>query len=278
MDTEHKRRGRGRPRLDKEQRQPATVQALDRGLAVFALVSREGKCTLTELAASAGMAPSTAHRMLETLRVHGLVAFDASNQTWSIGVEAFRIGHGYAQQASYLEAGRILMRRLIDQTGETASIAVIEGRDVVHVSQIETQAPIRAFIPPGTRSYLQASGIGKALLACMSEAACREILTGHPVPAFTGNTITDVEWLIAELGHIRGRGWAIDDEERHQGMRCIAAPIFNEFGDAIAGLSISGPTARLDDTALERHGPTVRSAAREVTAMIGGQPPSDAWF
>lgn len=274
MSADRTPRGRGRPRLPTEQRQPATIQALDRGLAVFALVSREGKCTLTELAAMAGIAPSTLHRMLETLRMHGMVEFDAYGQSWSIGAEAFRIGHGYTRQASYLEAARMLMRRLVAQTGETASIAALEGHEVVYVSQVETQAPIRAFIPPGTRGPLQATGIGKALLACMSEAACREILSAHTVPSFTSNTIVDVDRLLVELERIRARGWAVDDEERYLGMRCVAAPIFNEFGEAIAGLSISGPTVRLRADELERHGPKIRAAADEVTAMIGGEVPS----
>lgn len=273
MNANRTRRGRGRPRLTDERRQPDRVQALDRGLTVFALVSQEGRCTLTELAAMAGMAPSTAHRMLETLRAHDLVAFDMYSQTWSIGAEAFRIGHGYARQADYLEVARTLMRRLVAQTGETASVAVAEGREVVYVSQIETHAPIRAFIPPGTRGPLHVSGIGKALLACMPEAACRQSLSAHTLASFTDNTITDVDRLLDELERIRARGWAIDDEERYRGMRCLAAPIFNEFGEAIAGLSISGPTVRLDDTELERHGSTIRAAADEVTAMIGGLVP-----
>lgn len=273
MSTERTRRGRGRPRMDNEQRQPATIQALDRGLSVLALVSREGKATLTELAATADMAPSSVHRMLETLRLHELVEFDAYGQTWSIGAEAFRIGQGYTRQANYLEAARMRMRRLVAQTGETASVAALEGHELVYVSQVETQAPIRAFIPPGTRGPLQATGIGKVLLACMSESACRAILAARSVPAFTRNTITDVGGLLAECEQIRARGWAVDNEERYLGMRCLAAPIFNEFGEAVAGLSISGPTVRLGADELERHGSAVRAAADEVTAQIGGRIP-----
>lgn len=273
MSAERTRRGRGRPRMDNDQRQPATIQALDRGLSVLALVSREGKATLTELAATAGMAPSSVHRMLETLRLHELVEFDTYTQTWSIGAEAFRIGQGYTRQATYLEAARMRMRRLVTLTGETASVAALEGHELVYVSQMETQAPIRAFIPPGTRGPLQASGIGKVLLACMPESACRAILAARSVPAFTRNTITDVGDLLAECQQIRARGWAVDNEERYLGMRCLAAPIFNEFGEAVAGLSISGPTVRLGTDELERHGPAVRAAADEVTAQMGGRIP-----
>lgn len=271
MSASRTRRGRGRPRTPNARRHPATVQALDRGLSLFALVSREGKATLTELAATSGMAASSVHRMLETLRIHDLVEFDTDSQTWLIGAEAFRIGHGYTRRTEYLEAARMLMRRLVAQTGETASVAALEGHELVYMSQIETQAPIRAFIPPGTRSPLQATAIGKALLAFMPESNRRAILRARAVPVFTRNTITEVDQLLAQLERIRAVGWAVDDEERYSGMRCLAAPIFNEYGEATAGLSVSGPSARLGTEELERHGPSVRAAADEVTDMTGGQ-------
>lgn len=264
------RQGRGRPRLPEAERKPALSRALDRGLVLFALVGAEGEINLTSLAATAGMAPSTAHRMLETLRLRGLVAFDESRQLWSIGVEAFRIGHAYARRANYLEAGRIAMQRLTEQTGETSSIAVIEGQAVVYVAQIETRAPIRAFVPPGARGELAASGIGKALLAWMSGSRRRALVSGISFERFTAHTIMDMARLEAELDTIRARGWAIDDEERHQGMRCIAAPIFDEYGQAIAGISVSGPVSRFDHAMITRAGPRVRAAADAVTTRIGG--------
>lgn len=274
MSEDNTGRARGRPRsLSANDTSRVRVKALDRGLGLFALVAEEGAATLKVLAATADMAPSTAHRVLETLRARGLVDFDTRTQTWSIGVEAFCIGHAYARRTGYLEAGRDAMRELTEQTGETSNIAVIERHDVVYVSQIETRAPIRAFLPPGTRGVPQASGIGKALLAYMPPERAAPMLGKEPWPQFTVNTITRGATLRTALERIRRRGWAIDDEERHLGMRCIAAPIFNAFGEAIAGLSVSGPTARIDDRAIERLGPAVQAAAARVTAHIGGHAP-----
>lgn len=269
------RRRRGRPRLPERERQAPIVQALDRGLHLLTLISQRGRCTLTELSMTADMAPSTVHRMLETLRQHGLVAFEEPGQTWSIGVEAFRIGSAFAKRADYLEAGRAQMRRLTDVTGETANIAIEENGDVIYVSQVDTHEPIRAFFPPGTRGHMHASGIGKALLSRMSRGATEHILGERGLPMFTPHTIIDAERLFEELKEIRGRGWAIDDEERHAGMRCLAAPIFNEFGEAIAGISISGPIVRMSDDKLTELGPVVLDSARQVTAMIGGCWPAD---
>ena len=134
------------------------------------------------------------------------------------------------------------MRELMAATGETANLAIADGGQVVFISQVETHEPIRAFFRPGTRGPIHASGIGKALLAYQPPEAVERIMREQGLVAFTARTITDRARLMAELDEIRARGWAIDDEERTEGMRCIAAPIFNEFREAMAGVSISGPT------------------------------------
>jgi len=263
-------RARGRPRSDSSSKSVAPVQGLDRGLRMLSLVARQERNTLTALAATAEMAPSTAYRMLETLRLHQLVVFDTPTQTWSVGVEAFRIGQRYARHGNYLDVGRTVMRALSEATGETANIAVMQERELVYVAQIETRAPIRAFIPVGTRGDPQASAIGKALLAYMSPAQRNDVMRVQP-KAFTSNTRIDRNTLMHELDRVRACGWAGDDEERYPGMRCIAAPIFNEYAEPIAGLSISAPAARLALAEFERHAPSVAAAAAEITSQIGGQ-------
>ena len=267
------RRGRGRPRGATGETPATTVQALDRGLRVLATLAQFGRATLTDLSVSAEMAPSTTYRLLETLRRRGVVEFDEAEQTWAVGVEAFRIGSTYLLRANYIDAGRQMMRRMVERTGETANLGVPDSGDVVFVSQVETQQPIRAFFPPGTRGHMHASGIGKALLAQMSPERVAWIVQQRGLPAFTGNTITSLDALTEDLAAIRVRGWAVDDEERQLGMRCLAAPIFNEFGEIVAGISISGPAVRLPDVKLAEFGPLVRACADEVTQRIGGTPP-----
>lgn len=266
-------RSRGRPRKSDMPAAGGRVQSIDRALTVFKLLSEEVKATLNVVSVTVNLPPSTTHRILETLRAHGMVSFDESDQTWSVGVEAFRIGQGYARRMNFLDVSREVMRDLTDSTGETSNIAVLEDWVLTHVSEIETKAPIRAFIPAGSRSHPHASGIGKALLACMNGEAIAERLGRVRLPRYTHKTIVDVERLLDDLGKTRTRGWAFDDEERFVGMRCIAAPIFDEYGGATAGISISGPTTRLtgervDD--LARH--VVASAAR-ITRESGGRPP-----
>ena len=141
---------------------------------------------------------------------------------------------------------------------------------MVFLSQVETQEPIRAFFRLGARGPIHASGIGKALLAYARPERIERLLRAAPLQAFTPRTLTDAAALREELAAIRAQGWAIDDEERTTGMRCIAAPIFNEFREAIAGVSISGPTLRVLRERGAVYGAQVRAAADRITRAIGG--------
>ncbi|WP_333825323.1 HTH-type transcriptional regulator BhcR [Pinisolibacter sp.] len=264
---------RGRPRGSGGKTPVASVQALDRALQLLELVAGTDGMTLTALAHASGLPASTVHRLLATLAAHGFVESDEPDQTWSIGVEAFRVGQAFHRRFKVATMGRPMMRELMEATGETANIGIFEGGDVVFISQVESSEPIRAFFRAGERRHAHASGIGKALLAEMPRERVARLVRDRGLPRFTDATITDPDRLYADLDEIRRRGWSLDDEERSRGMRCIAAPIFDENGEAIAGLSISGPSGRLESERIERLGPVVRRAADAVTRAIGGRPP-----
>jgi IclR family acetate operon transcriptional repressor len=143
----------------------------------------------------------------------------------------------------------------------------------VFLSQVETHEPIRAFFRLGARGPIHASGIGKALLAHASPERLERLLRAGPLAAFTPRTLTDPERLRRDLAETRARGWALDDEERAPGMRCVAAAIFNEHREAIAGVSISGPAARVARERFADLGAAVRAGADRITRATGGAPP-----
>lgn len=272
MDNSLKRT-RGRPRAFNAAPEQTTIQALDRAMLILKALARGDGMSLTELAEATEQAPATVYRVLSTLEGHGMVESQAATQLWFVGQEAFRIGSSFLGRTSLVEQARGVMRALMAETGETANLAIADGGQVTFISQVETHEPIRAFFPPGTRGPIHASGIGKALLAFLPPETVARIVREQGLPAYTARTITEPEPLAAELGAIRRRGWAVDDEERTEGMRCIAAPIFNEFREAIAGVSVSGPTVRMERTGAEALGARVRAAADAITRAIGGTAP-----
>ena len=275
MEMTEKRR-RGRPRAFNAPAEPNAVQSLDRALRILAIVAEADGLSLSEIAERSELAPSTAYRMLTTLAAHGMVEFDTTDQLWSIGVETYRMGAAFLRRRKLVDRARTVMQQLMESTGETANLGVAEDDCVVFVSQVETHQAIRAFFRPGTRSPFHASGIGKAILAHLGGERVAAIVARTGLEPFTERTLAHEAELSADLARIRLRGWSIDDEERYAGMRCVAAAIFNEFGEPVGGVSISGPTARVTAQRLTAIGPEVREAAAAITRRIGGVAPSDS--
>ncbi|MDG4648512.1 IclR family transcriptional regulator [Roseibacterium sp. SDUM158017] len=269
---ESPRRARGRPKAWSDRTEQNTIKSLDRAMEVFEHLSTTAGATLSELAADTGQAPATAYRILVTLQARGLVEFDPGPQLWHIGPRAFLIGARYLRRTSLVERARPVLRHLMERTGETANLGIAREGDVLFVSQVETHASIRAFFPPGTLSPMHASGIGKAILANMpSERRAQLFRMGEPV-RFTPRTLVAPDLLEADLAETRARGFAIDDEEKTEGMRCIAAPVFDLHGEVVAGISVSGPSARVTHAEIGRLAEAVCEAARALSAVLGARP------
>jgi len=267
---EKQKRARGRPRAFNDQSENKTVRALDRGIAVLAALAEGDGVSLTELAERAGEPVSTVYRALSTLQNHEVVEFEETTQLWFIGAGAFRIGSVFLKRTNILERSRPVMRALMRDTGETANLGIERGDRVLFISQAESRQTIRAFFPPGTRNLMHASGIGKALLAAFPQEQVDRIVREQGLERFTDTTITDPDDLRRELETVRRKGYAVDNEERTEGMRCIASVIHDANGDPVAGVSISGPAFRIPPNATSALGERVRTAAAEISKNMGG--------
>lgn len=261
---------RGRPRAWADKTEQNTIKSLDRAMDVFAHLSRAQGRTLSELADDLDQSPATVYRILVTLEGRGLAEFDPAEQHWYIGAEAFVIGARFLRRTSLVERARPILRRLMEETGETANLGLPRDAFVLFVSQVETHQSIRAFFPPGTLSPLHASGIGKALLAWMDPVRRASHMATATLEQFTDHTLTDPVRLEADLTDTRARGYSLDREERNLGMHCVAAPVFDTHGEIVAGLSVSGPSTRVEQFGIEALGASVQAAARDLTDAIGG--------
>lgn len=258
---------RGRPKAFHDKTEQNTVRALDRAMALLQALAASDGLTLTELAQAQGESPATVYRVLSTLAQRQMVELDPKGQVWHVGPGTFRAGAAFLRRTNVVERARAPMQALMRATDETANLGIEQQGEVLFLTQVETQRAIRAFFPPGTRSPMHASGIGKALLAWSAPRAL------GPLAGFTPATITDAGALSADLALTRARGYALDDEERTPGMRCVAAAVFNAHGEPVAGVSVSGPAFRMPDSGLSAIGAQVAAAAAEVTEALGGQPP-----
>ncbi|MCB1389158.1 MAG: IclR family transcriptional regulator [Rhodobacteraceae bacterium] len=255
---------RGRPKAFHDKTEQNTIRALDRAMALLQALAASDGLTLTELAQAEGESPATTYRVLTTLAQRQMVELDPKGQVWHVGPGTFRTGAAFLRRTNVVERARAPMQALMRATNETANLGIEQQGEVLFLTQVETHQTIRAFFSPGTRSPMHASGIGKALLAWMPGS------DPGPLTRFTEATITDPRALAQNLALTRSRGWALDNQERTEGMRCVAAPVFNAHGEPVAGVSISAPVFRLPPDALPAIGERVRSAAHEITEAIGG--------
>lgn len=265
---------RGRPKGFNDNTEQNTVQSLDRALAILRVVADQSGLSLSELAKRSGQSAPTVYRALTTLQSHGFVEVEMPGQLWHIGSGAYRVGAAFLRRTNLVERARQPMDQLMRATGETANLGVEHRDQVLFLAQVETHEAIRAFFPPGTLGAMHVSGIGKALLAWLPLARVGQIIGDRDLARFTPYSHADLASLSADLAQTRARGYAVDDQERAEGMRCVAAPIFNAYGEPVAGLSVSGPTFRVDLKDTARIGALVRAAADAVTEATGGRHPT----
>lgn len=260
---------RGRPKAMFPAEGQGTIQALDRALEVIQLLSGRDGMTLTEIAVALDQSVATMHRVLSTLEAREFVELSPERHDWHIGPGAFRAGSAFLRRTNVVERARPEMHALMAATGETSNLGVAWKGQVLFLSQVETHEMIRAFMPPGTVSAKHASGIGKALLSCYSAARLQDFAAAAALPRFTPRTVTTLAALQDQMALARAQGFAVDDEERTLGMRCVAAPILNIHGEAVAGISVSGPTQRLTDDRIAQIGALVAAAAERIGRQIG---------
>ncbi len=250
------------------------VQSLTRGLQILeTLGDAEGGLTLTDIARRVALPASTAHRLLTTLEKLDYVYRAGDLGLWYVGLQAFTVGSSFLASRDFVAQSHVSMRRLMEQSGETANLAILDGTEAVFIAQVQCREMMRILVKLGSRVPLHASGVGKAIFAALPDEQVDAILKVKGLPRITEHTVTVPETMWAVLKAIRQRGWSFDDEEHAPGTRCVAASIFDEHAEPLAAISLAGPASRLPDERIRQLGPIVAHAAEELTRKLGGRWP-----
>jgi IclR family acetate operon transcriptional repressor len=250
------------------------VQSLTRGLSILeALARAEGGLTLTDVATRVGLAPSTAHRLLGTLERMGYVFQAGELGHWYVGLQSFTVGASFLSARDWVAQSHPYMRRLMEQAGETANLAILDETEAVFIDQVQCKETMRTIVRIGSRVPLHASGVGKAIFATLPNEQIDAIFKVKGLPRITENTITSPETMWASLRVIRQRGFSFDDEEHLLGTRCVASSIYDEHGESLGAISLAGPVSRLPDARIKQLGPVVAHTAEEITRKLGGRWP-----
>lgn len=247
------------------------VQSLVRAFGILdRLAEHERGRTLTQIAKLVSLPVSTTHRLLTTMGALRYVQFDATTNSWLVGVRAFTVGSAFAQARDLGRLARPIMRSLVMQTEETVNLGVADPQGVCFVEQVSANPALTGRVRPGVHAPLHTTALGKAMLAHWSALELDGLLHTSPLHRRTPMTIVEVERLVDQLAIVRRRGYAIDDQENEGGMRCVAAPVFDAHGHPQASLSISGPVERMGEERLAKLGRMLSVAALRMTTDLGG--------
>lgn len=267
-------RKRGRPPGGKSRSGDGRNQSLTRALRLLERLAEAPKgLNLTDLSYQLGMPAATVHRLLSTFEEMDFVEQDAAQGLWYVGLKAFTVGNAFLGRRDFVATARAHMDALVEQCGETVNLGVIDDGEVVFISQVESREVMRMIVRLGSRSPIHASGVGKAMLASMPQQRIAQILERRGLKRFTDKTLDTPALLREELERIRRQGYALDDEEHAVGLRCVASAIFDENGQPLAAISLSGPKARIVDGRLGELGHAIRQTADEITRALGGHRP-----
>jgi IclR family acetate operon transcriptional repressor len=250
------------------------VQSVDRALSIIETLAEDDEgYRLSDLAVRTGLSTSTVHRLLATLESRRFVQFDRAESKWHVGARSFTVGATFARRRNFTAQAVPYLRKLRDLTRETANLAVVDDEFIVVLTRMESREIMRSLTKVGGRVAMVASGVGKAVLATYSDADVSAIIRHHGMPRLTEKSIVRPGELFKELAKVRRQGFAIDDEEASMGLRCVASVVYNDCGEPLAAISVSGLTSRLTDDRLATLGETVREVAAELTAALGGVMP-----
>jgi DNA-binding IclR family transcriptional regulator len=246
------------------------VRALDRALQLlnaFSLAHPE--LSLSELAAATDLPPSTTLRLLSILTQHGYVEKSPATDRYRIGVAMFERGSIYIQSTSLESKAADLLADLARDTNQTASLAVLDRADIVHIAVVQPDRAIRYYAPVGQREMAHCTGLGKVLLSGLSDTVLQETVEQRGLPGRTDRTITTLPALRAHLASVRDHGYAVDNEESLVGLRCVAAPIYNERNRIAAAVSASGSAAEFTETTMPDIIDAVRTTGSRISNRLG---------
>ena len=248
------------------------TQSVDRALAILqAFEAAPGDLGVTEVAGRAGLSVSTAHRLTRALCTAGLLQQDPRTERYQLGPTLVVLGRRAEEQLGYTRA-LPLLEELARATGESVNLGIRSGNEVLVVLHVPSQQPLRFDQPPGTRVPLHTSAMGKCLLAFAADPS--SAVSDLPrLARATDRSITTHAALLAELDRTRSTGWSLNDEERHPGVRAVAAPVVDREGVAFAAIAVQGPVVRVTEAQIPQIGGHLLATAARVAPLLTATTP-----
>ncbi len=246
------------------------IQSVARALTIVNILAEaRGELALNEIAAKLSLAKSTVHGLISTLKDFGFIEQSSFTGKYKLGIRLFEVGQVVAQGWEVRAIAAPYITKLLEDLGETVHLVVLDQLEVLYIDKRESGRSLQIVSQVGMRLPAHCTGVGKMLMAHLPPEKRRELIDTKGLPRFTKNTLTDVEALEEELTRISAQGFAIDNEEIMDSLRCVAAPIKDQTGEVISAISVSGPVSRMKGERLEKAILRVTQTAEQISFGLG---------
>jgi DNA-binding IclR family transcriptional regulator len=226
-----------------------------------AIAAKDQLFSLPSLVEETALPKPTLHRMLQQLEAAGLVQRQGDGRHYSTGLRLRRLAENLLLNNTYHGAQHLVLRHLVDELGESCNITALAGSEVIYLDRVETAAPLRFYLQPGSRVPVHCSASGKIFLSEMTPSQRQRLLAHAPLEAFTPKTLTQMEQLEQEIKQIKRQGFALDNEEFLPGLLCVAMLVPNASGRSNLCVAVQAPIMRLTvDKAMQLLTPLHRAA------------------
>lgn len=255
----------------KKEKSEYIVQSVTRALDILeALSDKEDELGVTELSKKLNLHKNNVFRLLVTLESRGYIEQNVSTGNYRLGLKTFELGQIFLHHMGLLKQAKTILKQLVADCDESVYIAILKGENIVYLDMLQTSKSVQIVSRVGSVIPAYCTAIGKAQLAYDSEDELKRIFKQSDLKSFTKNTITSRDKLIKHLKEVAKQGYAIDNEEFEEGVKCIGIPIWDYTHRVVAGICISGPTSRMSDKRIKEELMTlVNSAAYQISHRLG---------
>lgn len=245
------------------------VQSIDRAVAILECFNEEDKeLRLSEISERLNLNKSTAHGIITTLKYHGFISQDEESQKYKLGIRFIEFGDLVTNSLNIRNAVLPVINEICDKIEETVHVAMLDGLDIVWIEKKECTKSIKTSTKIGARLPAYTTADGKVILSYLDKDKIANYLP-KKIPKFTQNTITKKSEFVKKLEETKKNGYTIDNEEFIEGIKCVAAPIFDHEGNVKFSLSTTGPAFRMTEEKIEELIIIIKEAANEISRRIG---------
>ncbi|PFP24676.1 IclR family transcriptional regulator [Bacillus sp. AFS073361] len=224
----------------------SNVQSLERALTILNKLSEyPDGIQITRLAEQVGLTKGTLHRLLSTLSNMNYVVKDEETDKYKLGLQILFLSRNLLNNSNIVTIAKPFLEKLSQEVNETVHLCIEDRGEVIYIDKIESNQTIRMYSRIGSRAPMYCTAVGKILLSDMNQDKFEELVSNITFIPKTPTTITSKEELIKEIETVKAKGYALDNAENEEVLRCIASPIYDHKGKIIASFSISGPNNRV---------------------------------